>query len=90
MQEILGFAPVPAIIVLCMLIGQGVKIFVNPIKNEAIPFICAISGLALSVIAYFTIPAFIEAGNWMVAAAVGVVSGLAATGAHQLYKQNKN
>jgi hypothetical protein len=50
--------------------------------------ICGICGLALGIAGMFIMPDF-PANDYITAAAVGIVSGLAATGADQIMKQLK-
>lgn len=80
---------VPAIVAVCFLIGEIAKKISNESINRFVPEICGVSGAILGVLAFFTIPAFIPAENWLTALAVGIVSGFAATGIHQIYKQAK-
>lgn len=79
-----GIAGVAAITVLAYLLGQAVK--ATKLDNKWIPVICGIFGSALGVAALYIMPDF-PAGDVITAAAVGAVSGLAATGANQVYKQ---
>ena len=83
-MENLGIASVAAITVICLLIGQGVK--ASGLDNKWIPIICGVCGCALGILAMFIMPDF-PAGDYITAAAVGIVSGLAATGLHQAAKQ---
>ena len=86
MTEILT---VPAIIAVCFLIGEIAKKISKETINRFVPEICGFSGAILGVVAFLTIPNFIPADNWLSALAVGIVSGFAATGIHQIYKQAK-
>lgn len=81
-----GIAGVAAITVLAYLIGQGVK--ASGIANKWIPVICGIVGLALGVVALYIMPDF-PANDPITAAAIGAVSGFAATGVNQIAKQAK-
>ncbi len=85
-MEFMGMAGVAAIGVIAWLVGEAVKL--SPIENRWIPVICGVCGAALGVAGMFTMPDF-PARDVMSAAAVGVVSGLAATGADQIGKQMK-
>lgn len=83
----IGVASVAAITVICMLVAQFVK--ATSLDNKWLPVICGAVGLALGLAAlYFNVPEF-PASDPLTAAAVGIVSGLAATGANQVYKQFK-
>ena len=80
-----GIASVAAITVLAYLLGEFVK--VTKLDRKWIPVICGTFGLLMGLLAYFIqIPDF-PAGDPINAAAVGVVSGLAATGVNQVWKQ---
>ena len=80
----LGIAGVAAITVICFLIGQVVK--ASGLDNKWIPITCGISGALLGVLGLFIMPDF-PAADYITALAVGIVSGLAATGINQVYKQ---
>ena len=80
----LGIASVAAITVICYLVGQLVK--ASKLDNKWIPIICGCSGLALGIVSMFIMPDF-PATDYVTAAAVGIVSGLAATGINQIIKQ---
>lgn len=75
---------VTAITVICGLIGQAVK--VSPLDNKYIPVIVGICGCALGIIGRLFIEGFPD-GDLLSAAAMGIASGLASTGAHQAYAQ---
>lgn len=83
-----GIASVAAITVIAYLIGALVK--ATGLDNKWIPIICGASGGVLGVVAMLTgVPDF-PAGDYITAVAVGIVSGLAATGVNQAVKQIKN
>lgn len=82
--EILGIAGIPVIVVICFLIGEAVKL--TPLDEKWIPVICGTCGGILGVLAVYVMPDF-PAKDIMTAIAYGIVSGLGATGAHQVYKQ---
>ena len=82
----LGIASVAAITVICYLIGMGVK--ANGLDNKWIPVIMGVAGLVLGIVGMFIIPDY-PAKDYITSAAVGIVSGLAATGINQIAKQLK-
>lgn len=82
--SIFGIAGVAAITVICYLIGQGVK--ASGLDNKWIPVIVGACGGVLGVVGMFLMADF-PAGDVLTAAAVGIVSGLAATGVNQAGKQ---
>lgn len=55
-------------------------------KSESIPAIACVIGACLGLVANYVIPEF-PASNVMTAVAIGITSGLAATGTHQILKQ---
>jgi hypothetical protein len=81
-----GIAGVAAIIVIVYIIGLLVK--ASSLADKWIPIICGISGGVLGIVGMFLMPEF-PANDFISAAAVGVVSGLASTGADQVFKQAK-
>ena len=84
--SVFGIATVVAITVLCYLVGTVVK--ATPF-DKYIPIACGFSGLLLGLAAlYVGMPDF-PATDPITAAAVGVASGLAATGLDQAVKQLK-
>ena len=80
----LGIGGVAVITVICFLVGQLVK--ASGLDNKYIPVIVGVVGGALGVLGMFVMPEF-PATDYMTAVAVGIVSGLAATGINQVYKQ---
>lgn len=79
-----GFTAFPAIAVICYLIAQIVKS--TPLDNKYLPIIAGSAGGILGIIGMYIIPDF-PASDIYSALAIGIVSGLAATGANQIYKQ---
>ena len=79
-----GIAGVAAITVIAYLIGSAVK--ATTLDNRWIPSICGAVGGILGVLAMRIMPDF-PATDYITAIAVGIVSGLAATGVNQIGKQ---
>lgn len=80
-----GIASMGAITVICYLCGLSVKAVGH--IDRFIPCICGMVGGILGTLWFFMgWPGFV-AEDPITAAAVGIVSGLAATGANQVYKQ---
>ena len=75
---------VVAITVICYLIGVLVK--TSPLDDKWIPCIVGTVGGALGVAGMYGMPDF-PAHDILNAVAIGIVSGLASTGAHQLAHQ---
>lgn len=81
----LGVATVAAITVICYLAAQAVK--ATALNNKWLPVICGALGGVLGVVALYTgVPNF-PAADPLTAISVGIVSGLAATGVNQIYRQ---
>lgn len=85
-METIGIASVAAITVICYLAGQFVKL--SGLDNKYIPVIVGVLGGILGVVGLYIMPDF-PAGDIVTAVAVGIVSGLAATGIDQVGKQLK-
>lgn len=84
------FIAIPAITVLCYVLAEIFKIFASENKYKHIPVLCGALGILFGVACFLLIPGYIPAENVLVAAAIGAVSGFAATGANQTYKQEIN
>lgn len=84
MENIFGIVTIPSIIIICYLIAQGVK--TTKLDNKYIPIICGVLGGLLGVVAMYVVPDF-PAEDIFTAIAIGIVSGLSATGINQIYKQ---
>ena len=83
----IGMAGVAAITVICYLAATAAK--QTPLANKWLPTICGTLGGVLGVLAWCgSVPDF-PAGDPLTALAVGIVSGLAATGTNQLIRQLK-
>lgn len=80
----LGIAGVAVITVICYLIGQAVK--ASGLENKWIPIIVGTCGGVLGVAGMLLMADF-PAQDYLTAVAVGIVSGLAATGVNQAAKQ---
>lgn len=81
-----GIAGVAAITVIAYIIGLIVK--ASTLADKWIPITCGIAGAVLGIASMYIMPEF-PAQDLISAAAVGIVSGLAATGADQVFKQAK-
>ena len=87
-MDILGIAAIPAITVICFLIAEAIK--ATALDNKWLPVICGALGGILGVVALYISPEIIPSTDVLTSIAIGIVSGLAATGAHQVYKQLTN
>lgn len=79
-----GIASVAGITVICYLAAQAVK--ATNLDNKWLPVICGVLGGVLGVVGLYWIPEY-PAQDIITAIAVGIMSGLAATGVNQVYKQ---
>lgn len=85
-MDFMGIAGVAGITVICYLVGVIIK--ATPWNNNKfIPVACGLTGAILGAVALATgMPKF-PASDYITAVAVGIVSGLAATGVDQAAKQ---
>lgn len=86
-MDITSVGTVMAVVVITYLIGLGAK-NISTIKDEVIPVIVGICGGILGIVGMFVMPDF-PAHDILNAIAIGIVSGLASTGANQVWKQAK-
>lgn len=85
-MDFMGFTSVTALTVICYLIASLIK--TTTLDNKWLPIICGVLGGILGIFAIRIMPDF-PAEDPITAIAVGIVSGLAATGSNQVYKQLK-
>ncbi|NLL40069.1 MAG: enolase [Clostridiales bacterium] len=85
-MDMLGFASVSSITVICYLAALIIK--ATPVDNKWIPAVCGVLGGIIGGFAYHIIPSF-PSEDPLSSIAVGIVSGLAATGVHQACKKLK-
>lgn len=83
-MELMGIVGVGGITVICYLVATAVK--QTPLANKWLPSICGLCGAALGVAGMYIMPEF-PATDIITALAVGIVSGLAATGGNEAIKQ---
>lgn len=79
-----GIANVTAITVICYLICEGVK--TTKLDSKYVPIIAGFFGAVLGVVAFLTHMPDFPAEDILTALAVGIVSGLSATGVHEAAK----
>lgn len=79
-----GIAGVAGITVICMLVGQIVKN--SKLNSKWIPCIVGGFGGMLGILGLYIMPNF-PATEVVTAAAVGIISGLASTGAYEIKHQ---
>lgn len=83
-MELMGIVGVAGITVICYLVAEAVK--QTPLANKWLPSICGLCGAVLGVVGMYVMPDF-PAGDIITALAVGIVSGLAATGGYEAVRQ---
>lgn len=81
----MGFVPVAAIVVFCLLVGKTWKT-AERLDNKWIPVVCGAVGGVLGIVAMYIVDGF-PASDVLTAIAYGIVSGFSATGIHQSVKQ---
>ena len=84
-MDIKDFVIIIPIVVICYLIGMGLKAW-SYVNDVCIPVLVGAIGGALGVVEMFTMPSF-PANDILTAIAIGIMSGLASTGSNQIYKQ---
>lgn len=83
-MEYANIATVGSIAVIAFLCGLAWQ--KSPLNDKWIPVLCGTLGAVLGVVGMLTMPNY-PATNVLDALAVGILSGLSATGVHQIYKQ---
>ena len=83
-MEFMGVTSVAAITIICYLAAAIIKS--TNLDNKWLPSICGFMGGILGAVALIAMPEF-PADDYFTAIAVGIVSGFAATGINQVFKQ---
>ena len=81
-----GIVSVAALTVSCYLVGMVVKAIPN-MEDKSMPIACGLCGAILGPLGLYLGLEGFPATDYMTAVAVGIVSGLAATGINQVGKQ---
>ncbi|MEG1520830.1 MAG: phage holin family protein [Clostridia bacterium] len=89
MENLMQITSVPAIVAIVYALIEAYKIIINGKANgmRFIPIIAGGLGSVIGVLVYFFAPNLIIATDIFTAIVVGLVSGLSATGANQIFKQ---
>lgn len=87
-MDILGIAGIPAIAIICYLLGMGLKAW-DKFDDRKIPVLMGICGAILGAVAFYFAKNIIPADDLITAIAIGIVSGFTATGINQIYKQSQ-
>lgn len=80
----LGIVSVGTLTVIVFLICTAIK--ATTLDNKWLPVVAGVSGAVLGVVAMYIMPDF-PAQDVLSALAIGIVSGFASTGIHQVFKQ---
>ena len=86
----MSYITIPAIVVICYIVGEVFKlVFKKKTKlYKGIPILVGVIGGIIGAVTYMVDPNIIGGvPNVLCAAAVGIISGLASTGSHQVIKQ---
>ena len=83
MMELIG---IPAIVVISYMITEVFKVFID---NKYLPIVAGISGGLLGALSFVLQIDIMPATDIISALAIGIISGLAATGSNQIIKQLK-
>lgn len=86
-MEIMGFVAVPAITIICYLLAEIFKAAVKEKQYKFIPVLVGVCGAILGGATFVYFVGYLKAENIIEAVAIGIVSGLAATGINQIVKQ---
>lgn len=91
-MDLVNFLPIPSIALVLYCIAEVLKVavFKTDSQRALIPVTCALLGAVICGILFGVMPGVIPGDNVLTAIAEGIVSGLAATGANQVYRQLKN
>lgn len=84
------YVGIPSIIIICYLIGEIFKLLVLKKKNKYkyVPIIVGTFGGLLGLLAYYISPSIVlNVDSPFIALALGIVSGLASTGTHEIIKK---
>lgn len=86
-MEFMGFTSVAAITVICYLAAAILKL--TPVRKKWLPATCGVLGGILGIVGMSVMENY-PATDPLTAIAVGIASGLAATGVNQVFKQMGN
>ena len=82
-MELIG---IPGVVVISYMITEIFKVFIN---KKYLPIVAGISGGMLGVLSFVLQIDIMPANDIVSALAIGIISGLAATGSNQIIKQIK-
>lgn len=81
----MNYAAIPVIVVICYIAISAIK--TTKIDGRWFPLISCALGMLLASAAFYILPEFVGSSSLATAIISGAVSGLAATGTNQVFKQ---
>ena len=83
------FTSIPVIVLLCYLIGEIYKVLFKSKEDlyKLIPIFVTLFGGLLGLVMHLVEPSFLNVNSIISALEIGLISGSASTGMHQMVKQ---
>lgn len=83
------FTSIPVIVLLCYLIGEIYKVLFKSKEDlyKLIPIFVTLLGGLVGLMMYYVEPSFLKVDSIVSALEIGLISGAASTGMHQMVKQ---
>lgn len=83
------FTSIPVIVLLCYLIGEIYKVLFKSKEDlyKLIPIFVTLFGGLLGLVMHLVEPSFLNVNSIISALEIGLISGAASTGMHQMVKQ---
>ena len=83
------FTSIPVIVLICYLIGEIYKVVFKSKEDlyKLIPVFVTLLGGLVGLVMYYVEPSFLNVNNVISALEIGLISGSASTGMHQMVKQ---
>ena len=83
------FTSIPVIVLLCYLIGEIYKVVFKRKEDlyKLIPILVTLFGGLVGLVMHYVEPSFLKVESIVSALEIGLISGAASTGMHQMVKQ---
>lgn len=83
------FTSIPVIVLICYLIGEIYKVVFKSKEDlyKLIPVFVTLLGGLVGLVMYYIEPSFLKVNSIVSALEIGLISGAASTGMHQMVKQ---
>ena len=83
------FTSIPVIVLLCYLIGEIYKVLFKSKEDlyKLIPIFVTLLGGLVGLVMHYVEPSFLNVNSIISALEIGLISGAASTGMHQMVKQ---